>query len=544
MPTVRISGIGEVGIESDRPPFDLPDNAITRGYNVRPYHGRLTNFPGYQTYATPPIEPYGLFGFEGFSTPQLIWVQGGLQKVYVYDGSTHTNITRQVAAADVDYTMDEYLDRWTGGVQNTLGFLCNGKDSPQQWDKVDPGTKLRDMLYDPQGTAGSQTWGELNNRAYSMRPFSGTIFAMNINRGATELRSTVQWCDFIPPNTTSPDWVPRTSNSAREVSLGETLGACIDGAPLRDDFIVYKEDACYRATFVNDANMPFRFQRMPEYVRILERGCVAVARELHVVMAPEDIYAFDGNRFRSILDRKMREYYNARLWPERAGNAFAVTQVPEKEVWCCFTSPGETGQLKSPDEAIVWNYDNGQLGHTTLPNVRAMASGVLGPPIQDNFDDPPDIPFDDDTLRFDASPYTPAISWLVGAHLDNSTSTLSAFSQFATDNGTPKLCQAERIGLVMPDPMTGLRQLERVYRFKALRPYMTSTGPVQVSLGTQRTPNDAVNWSPLKTFDPSTQAYVNFRTSGRLAAWRIQSQANVLWELTGMGIDYELQRAV
>lgn len=540
MPVARISGLGDAGIISDVPPFDIPDNALSNGFNVNAHHGRLTNSPGYQSYATPPVEVYGLFGFEGFSTPQLIWVEGGLAKVYVYDGTSHTNITRQTAAVDVDYTMDEYIDRWTGGVMNGFGFLCNGKDSPQQWDKVDPSTKLRDMVYDPNGTLGvDQTWEDLTYRAYAMRAFSGTILAMNITRGAVELPATVQWANFIPPGTTAPDWVPRTTNSAREVSLGSTLGAILDGQPLRDDFIIYKEDACFRCTFVNDANAPFRFERQPQHVRILNRGCVAVARETHIVMAPEDIYIFDGNTFRSILDRRRREFYNAMLAPERLFNAFAVTQTADKEVWCCFSTPGDGVATKSPDRAIVWNYEDDTIGDTSLPQVRAMDPGILGPPIVDNFDSPPDISFDQDTLAFDGSPYTPAISWLVGAHLDGSTSTLSAFGQIVTENGTPKLCQAERIGLVMQDPNTGIRTMDKVHRFQALRPYLTSTGPVEISLGTQMQPNGPVKWLPYKVFDPERQDQVDFRASGRLAGWRLRSQTGIEWELTGMGFDYE-----
>lgn len=528
MPTTRISGIGAVGVLSDPPPFATPDNALSFGLNIRAYHGRLMNFPGYTTYATPPIEPYGIYGFESNLAPTL-WVEAGLTAVYVYDGSTHSDITR----VSGPYTMNEAFNRWTGGVQGSLGFLNNAADAPQQWDSIDTVTKLKDMSYDP---VAGQSWGDLNYRCFAMRSFRGTIIAMNLTRGSAVLPSTLQWCQFFRPGETALDWVPRASNSAREVNLGETKGHIIDGLALREDFIIYKEDAVYRMSFTGDSNNPFRFTRLPEFVRIINRNCVAEAGELHVIAAPEDVYTFDGNTFRSLLDHRMREHYNTRLWKERGFQAFVVSNENDKEVWICYPTPDEGGTVKYATEAIVWNRHDDTLSITDLPNVKAMSRGNLGPPPGDNFDDPPDIAFDDDTQAFDGQPFTSA-GQLVGTFGQN----LSVFAaDNQTDNGVAKLCQGERIGLVLQD--AGMSTVGRAHRYSELRPYITSTGPVEFSLGGQQHPNGPVYWEPFKTFDPERDYHLDFRANGRYACWRIRSKSNVRWELSDVEIAHKVVR--
>ena len=535
----RIDGLGDIGIISDVPPSSIPDNALSGGFNVRAFHGRLENFPGYQVYTTPPVAVHGLFGFLTTSGGPTIWVEAGLNKVYVFDGATHSDITR---VAGGDYTTDEYFDRWTGGVQNGFGFLCNGKDSPQQWDQVNTGTPLRDMIYDSElGTTwDTQAGGPI--RAFGMRPFSGSIFAYNITVGANFFPSQVQWCDFISPGTTNPDWIARPTNSAGSRSIGDSLGQIIDGAPFRDEFVFYKEDSVYRCAFTGSALNPFVFQRLPEFVRIINRNCIGIAAEMHVVAAPEDVYLFDGNTFKSILTHRMRKYYLASLWEDRKLTAFVASNSADKEIWICLTARDnqEQGQGDYPNIGIVWNWHDNSLSHTDLPRVRAISSGAItgGPPVADTYETPPDIPYDDDLAPYDGSVSTVSASGLVGS----SGPDLLQFGGVATDGGTPKLCWAERTGLILNDTKHNLRSADGVNRVVSFRPYLESSGPVNIQVGNQFSLGGPIYWAALKPFDPATQNEVKFRQAGRFMAWRIWSQTNVSWSLAGMEIEYKRVR--
>ena len=532
MPTVKISKLGEIGISSDLPPSTLPVNALSFGKNARALHGRLRNFGGHEIATVAPIEPYSLFAIQ---TPgrETYWIEAGLASIYVYDGSTHTDITRSTGA----YTGNEYVDRWTGGIQGTLAALNNTADGPQQWTTINTGTKLVDMMYDPQGTAGNQTWQELGYRAYSMRPYQNFLLGLGITRGAVQLPALVQWSEAISPGATQVDWVPRPTNSAGEKYLGDTTGNIIDGAALRDDFIIYKEDSAHRMSFTGDANNPFIFERLPDYVRIINRNCIGTAEEFHILASRDDIHIYDGNSFRSLLNHSLREYYVDTMFPERLLTAFVAVLNKEHEIWICFPSAGEAGELKFPDRAIVWNYHDNTRSLTELPQVRDLDQGVVVPQIDDTFDSitPVDLIFDEDFLRFDQSPFTSALDFMIGAHGTN----VSVFGEVPTDAGKPRECIAERTGLVLPDPNSGANTTTRQYQVIEARPYMEATGPVYIQLGMQQVHNGPVAWAPEQLFDPRTQSHLRFRTDvGPFAAYRVRSESIIDWNITDIELAY------
>ncbi len=537
MPTTRITNLGDIGVSNDQPAFAIAPNAISDGQNIRAYHGRLRNFGGRELITTAPIEPYGLFGLQ---TPDRItlWLEGGLTKVYVFDGTNHTNLTRQSASVDVDYNLDEYTDRWTGGAQGTLAFLCPGfSDGPQLWPTISTSNILEDMPYDPQGATGFQTWQELGYRAYSMRPFQGTILAMNTDLNGTKLSTRVQWCEFILPGETSTDWVERTTNSAGHKDFGDTSGGIIDGGALRNDFIVYKEDAAFRMTFTGDSRQPFTDVRLPEHVRIINRNCIGLNSEFHVLASREDVKIFDGNTFSSILDKRYREAYTGLMSPDRLLTTFVAMLNKESEVWICIPTAGEQGDLKHPDLAIVWNSNDNSISLTDIPECRDMDEGVIVPNISDRFGDtePTDLEFGQDTLRFGQSPFTSALEFMVGAY----GTSIATFAETPTDEGTARQCAAERTGLIMQDYKTGIQSVDATNRLSKIRPYMQSTGPVQIRLGGQESANGPVTWEPEQSFDPMSDSHLNFRASGKYGAYRIRSQSNIDWEITGLEIDYE-----
>lgn len=521
MPHMKIDGLGDIGINQDTPRFDLPPNALSFGQNVRAYHGRLRNFPGRVFATTAPIEPYGLFAFE---TPdgEVLWLETGTGKVYVFDGTTHTDITR----VSGDYVMQPYTGRWTGGYMNGLGFLTNGfDDAPQQWTTLSPGVSLIDMQYE---RSSGDTWADLNYRAYSMRPYANTIVAMNLRRVANRFPNNIQWCDFIVPGDTDVDWVPSPTNAANEVPLGATTGAIIDGAPLRDDFIVYKTDAVYRMYQTGIPTDPFGFDRLPEYVRIINRNCIGVGDEFQVIASRDDVQVFDGNVFRSVLNKRWREAYQSKMNAERILTTFVAMLSKEKEAWVC--CPSSDSQF--PNFAVVWNYERDTISLTDLPLVKDMDQGIIIPESEDFFDSvtPADLTFDQDTLRFDEGAFQTSLDFMIGTH----GTSISIFGEATTDDGTPRLCLAERTGLLIPDGQLGYSSAERRTRVREVRPYLQATAPVEVQIGCQDSPGGPITWAPAQTFDPAVDEHLNFRIASNYFGWRVRSEADVQWEMTGI----------
>ena len=531
MPYAKIDGLGDIGINQDTPRFSLPPNALSGGQNVRAYHGRLRNFGGREFATTAPIEPYGLFAFE---TPEgeVLWIEGGTEQVYVFDGTNHTNISRTPPGGQpTPYIMNPYTGRWTGGYMNGLGFLCDGfDDAPQQWTELAITTPLVDMVYDRDT---GDTWQDTGNRCYSMRPFSNTIVAMNLRRGLTRLPNNVQWCDFIVPGDTDTDWTPKATNRANEVPLGATTGAIIDGAPLRDDFIIYKTDAVYRMYATGIDSEPFGFERLPEYVRVINRNCIGVGDEFQVIASRDDVQVFAGNTFRSVLNRRYREAYQSLMNSNRILTVFVAMLAKEKEAWVCLP----TSDSEFPTLALVWNYARDTISITDIPLVKDMDQGIIIPTSEDFFDSttPVDLSFNSDILRFDEGAFQTSLDFMIGAH----GTSISIFGEATTDNGTPRLCLAERIGLLIPDGEIGYSSAERASMVREVRPYIQATAPVEVQIGSQDSAGGPVTWQPSQIFDPTSSDSLNFRVTGNYFGWRVRSEADVLWEITSIEFRWE-----
>jgi hypothetical protein len=236
----------------------------------------------------------------------------------------------------------------------------------------------------------------------------------------------------------------------------------------------------------------------------------------------------------------MRDYYVTSMFPERLLTTFVATLPKEHEVWICFPTQGDVGELKSPDRAIVWNYHDDTMSITDLPQCRDMDQGVIIPDLEDFYDSilPADLTYDQDTLRYDESPFSTALDFMVGAHGQS----LSVFGEEPTDDGTPRECIAERTGLVLKDEKSGMMSVDAIHRVRTARLYIQSTQPIAVQLGGQNNPAGSVFWDPEQMFDPATQSYLKFRPAGRYFGYRVRSNADVKWSITDIEFEYHRLR--
>jgi hypothetical protein len=69
---------------------------------------------------------------------------------------------------------------------------------------------------------------------------------------------------------------------------------------------------------------------------------------------------------------------------------------------------------------------------------------------------------------------------------------------------------------------------------------MEGTGTVRVQVGISDAPQDGIRWQVDKTFSVESDHKIDFRTSGRYFALRIESNsASDYWRLTGLDIDVQ-----
>jgi hypothetical protein len=500
----EIDGLGSIGIIQDIPSWKLPSNAWSAGKNIRCQDGQIGTFAGHGTFATPTVTPYYLLPVSAGSN--YYWVYPGLDKCYVYNGSTHTNITRQTASVDVDYT-GTAANRWNGGVLNGLPVLNNGVDVPQMWSPVNTSTKLQAI------TAWDSNW-----RAKVIRPYKNFLIALNMTESSSEYPHKVRWSNSADPGAVPSAWTPASSNDAGSNVIGETEGFIVDGLQLRDEFIIYKEDSAYGMQWTG-GEFVFRFRRI-NVPGILAQDCVAEYKGGHFVVGDGTVYVTDGQSYQSVIDNKNRDALFSAIDSDNYASTFVVHHQAETEMWICYPSAGAS----LPDTAYIWNYKDNTWSVRDLPTDTAhIAPGIITS-ASFTWATIPYSTWADWAGTWGSRQYSPVADSLVAA--SDKLYQMDDGNQFGGVNAT---CYVER---------TGLDIGQGIHTVTGIHP-MVEGGSVNVYVGSHMTPNGSVTWSGPFSFDPSSDYKVDCLVTGRYHAIRFKSSSDVQWAINSYSVDYE-----
>ena len=514
-----ISDLGKVGVIKDVLPHRLPPNAFSDGRNVRFFENSVEKFLGHSNAfsgerESPIVQPYWLTSIR--QDTDMYVVYAGENKVYATDGATHFDMTRTTG----DYSMNTSKG-WTGGVMGGIVFLNNGVDAPQSW--VGPAsltTKLTDLPNWPSGAL-----------CQSMRSFKQFMIAMDYTNGSgTSYPRLVKWSTGASFNAVPTSWDETDATlDAGEYELADTSGRVIDGAELRDTFVIYKEDSIWGMQFVGPPFV-FRFYKISETTGALSRRCMVEINNGHFVFGVNDCYINDGQNLTSILNQRMRREVFNNLNTTNFERCFVVPYFQKSEVWACY--PDRTADFAN--KALVWNWTDNSIGIRDLPDIAFAHAGAV-PTIMGGGDSSSwvgggtwddQIGAWDSTLTYDitetklmmASPGGTGGSGQIyladssnKEDTENMTSNVIRESLFFDSVDTVKFCRGVRLNM--------------------------DGGPVNVYVGRQMSPNESTTWEGPFSFDPSTDYKINCRVTGRLLGIKVESTADVAWRLNSYDMD-------
>src|ERR1700704_5216188 len=190
---VEIDKIAIPGAIADVPPYQIPPEAWTTALNMRARDYGLESLLGWvQVFGTPTVAPYFLMPISGVA--QNFWLYAGLNKVYAYDGATHTNITRQTASVDVNYSSTDAADL-NGTLLGNIPIINNGIDIPQFWPTQSIGTKLANLTNWPAAL-----------RAKVIRSFGPFLVGFSLIDAGNALPHTIQWSHPATPGSVPSSW--------------------------------------------------------------------------------------------------------------------------------------------------------------------------------------------------------------------------------------------------------------------------------------------------------------------------------------------------
>lgn len=513
--SIEMDDVGSIGVIRDVAPHQLPPEAWTLAENVRYSDKSIARIAGEtQTFGTPGVAPY--FSQYVSSAAQPWWLYAGLQKIYVYDGTVHTNITRQTLAADVNYTASAAQD-WNGTLLGGVPIFNNGVDVPQFWAAYVSSQKMQNLTNWPSTL-----------RAKVIRAFGPYLLACGITDNGVAEPHDVRWSKPADPGTIPGSWdITDPSTNAGQVSLPDVdSGFIVDALPLQGRFYVYKENGVWRfrnvgGRFVFDEDSIF------ENIGLLCTRCVAVTGDgqKHFFVSNDNAYTQDGNKATPLWDERIKRYVFNQLDVTNYKASFVFINSVRDEGWFCYPTSGST----VANRAIITNYKTGAVTESDV-DFQYASIGTL------QSSDSETWATAIGTWDTDSSP------WSVSNRRKILLSKPAATKFLQLDLGAQRdgnnytgLIQRTSLGVIGRDRKGNwIEDFEVRKMVHRIWPKM-SGGPVNIRLGGQETPNGSIRWSAPVVFDPSNQQFCDVFAEG--AAICIEFSGAVDWQLDGYKLD-------
>jgi hypothetical protein len=503
---IELGDFQKFGVIRDQEGHVLPPEAFTLADNMRSSDDGLEKVGGQeQIFGTPGVAPH--FTMPVTTASAIFWLYTSLTKAYVYDGTSHTNITRQTAAVDVNYTTSDSR-QWNGCFIGGLPILNNGVDPPQLWGTLSAATKLVALTNWPASTT-----------ALVLRAFGPYLFALNLTESAVNNAHVVRWSHPADPGAVPASWdfTDPTLDAGRVELTDVDAGIIQDGLVLGSNLFIYKEGATHRVTLIG-GNDIFDFKPFLTTSGILTQRCVALMPDgqRHFVATKDDIIVHDGNRAESVIEEKYRRYLFNTLDPVAFKNAFVFSNARSSEMIFCYPESGNT----NPNKALIWNYRRNVMTEKDV-NYRWAASG----PIETGTGET----WDTGTSTWETS--DGAWSTLLRRRVILCGTDATKFFDMdagSTRDGVAFTGTLQRVGIALAGrkrngdwivDWSKRKQLNRVW-------IRATGGSINVRIGFQEQENGGVSWSAAKVFDPAADHFVDHFGSGRAVSIEFSSESH------------------
>lgn len=519
MAVVKVPNCGSAGVIKDLSKHELPLPAWTDANNVRFMNGYAQQFLGHgSAYGLPPIIPYHVVAVAASGV--RYWLYAGAAKIYATTisggAAVHTNLTRQTASVDVDYTGTP--NQWTSTLLSGIPVLNAGNlvDPPQRWDL---NISNRMVMLD--------NW-PADTYCKSLRAYKNFLVALNVTKAGVNFRHMVKWSTPAEPGAVPTTWDPADqTQDAGENDLASSPGEIIDGLQLRDSFMIYKEDAIWRMTYTGG---PFvmDFQQVTGTSGALNRNCIVENDTYHFVLTGSDVIIHDGQNATSILDKQSRQALFQDFDASAIDRAFVFKNPFLNEIWVCYPQAGNS----IPNKALVWNYKDRTVSYRDLPSVHHANFGSVDSALGDTWDSDSD-PWNSDLTAWNGPDFTPNTTRVLMASENQRLYLLDTSASF---DGVKPTWFMERVGLDFGDAKT----MKLVSGIR-LRVSGAAGDTVMVRVGSSPDPYIDPTYGNAVEHVIGTTVSCDLFTSGRYIAIRVESGSAYFARVDSFDIEVDIE---
>lgn len=519
---VPIKDLGRFGVNQDIPAHRLPANAWTDARGVRFYDNSVWKAYGETPIlGTPTVPPLYIYRYLGPSS--VLWAYPGSAAVYATDGTTHANISRLVGGP---YTGD-FDNIWQGSHLGGIEVFNNGKDDPQAWINPGLGSRLVDLANWPANTS-----------ATVVKSFKQYLVAGDITKVGVRYPFLVKWSHVADPGTVPISWDETDpSLDAGEYPLAESGGFIQDMMVLGDTMYIYKEDQTWAQNYIG-GRFIFSFKKRFDTGAISPR-CIVERLGKHYVATAEDIIVHDGFQQESVLDDRMRRWYDGQADAVAQKRQFMVLNDVENELWMCIPRSG----VDHPDVALIINFKDGTQTLRDLPE----PAYITRAPFDNQADTTYDAqlrPFDQMQGVFGQRTSKPGSNRLIGAHPKALEERFLLYDEGFTAEGADKYAYCERASM----PIAGVDQRGQIIMDSSGFKLVTEVWPeirmqngtvVDIYVGGQETLNQAIQWQGPFPFVVGVDDKIDCDVAGRYLSFRFETNDQSQWKLDSYTLNLE-----
>lgn len=500
-----------LGIAVDIDPAELDDDQWSRGQNIIFGSEKGSRVQGLQRVFDPPLfQPKHLLQTGGSQeSAEYLNIYMSDANIGVVSQGTHTDITpvAGILASNQD-------NEWTSGKLNGIPFMNNGEGDPLFWDEV---------LLNPAQTLPDWPTGF---KCRSMRAFKYHLFALGVIDGIDVLNDLYMWSDAANPGAIPQSWTAGPTTEAGDDTLSETKGDILDAVPLRDSLIIYKDTSCYIVNYVA-GNSVFANRLLFSQIGLLARNCCVEVYGEHYCFTPGDLIKHDGHTVTSIADNLIRDFIFLDIDPENFGNAYVVWDPQNKAVWFCWPRSGE----RFPGAAAIYDIVSGKWGVRILHREASHCATLIIDEAETGIWDDDNQAWDEDATAWNEVQFSEAVEKVMQANYIDT-------RLYAVDVGNT--FDGELIESALAKHTMSLDDEGAIKTVNRIWPRITGQGNIEVRLGRQEHPDEAIEWGEYKPFIVG-QDKVDYFMTGRYISLEYRSVEQQQWHTTGFRLEYEIR---
>ncbi len=548
MQLIPIENIGQMGVNTDVPAWQLPPNVWSDSNNVRFDDLSVRKSQGLKKVfdETGETTPIYLETYQSGTDSGTWWIAFGTDSIQLWNGSEWKDVTPDggISKMDVDSP-----GQWQTTKLGSLVYATNGIDPPFYWEGDN------DKKFEPLPNWTSQTdpesphqYGAVQTLAgFKSFLWAGNVFVAVGDQGTENINKTfersVYWSNmtnfYTPPN-----WDINIDSDAGYYELLDSMGGVVHMQQLRESMMIYKSDSIIVSTFVG-APFMFTFQTISPEIGVLCKNAVADFPGGHWFVGRSDCYINNGQTIETKLTNRVQSEMFKDIDGDYAVNTYCVTDWANNEIWTCYPSVGNS----RPNRAMIWNYKNDTFSFRDLFDktgyikygVAPVQAGVewggetpvgdeVGPPAMEMSTNYYAGNWETSTDSWGTQSYDDTVEHLVWTDSSPDGHQLHRHNSGNLIQGSTMSSRIERTGIDLGDPST-------VKYVSAVFPKMwTSSADATFNVWTahQMNTEDDVSWEGPKVFNPDTMNKISVRTSGKFFGIRMESNGDFDWLLSGL----------